>query len=124
MGLERLAQNEAGLRQRPLARIDEQQDAIDHRERALDLAAEIRMAGGIDDIDARAVPDDRGILGHDRDAAFALERERIHYAIGHLLVGAEDSGLTQERIDQRGFAVIDVRNDCEITNILTAHIYL
>ena len=43
-GLERLAQHEAGLRQRPLARVDEQQHAVDHRQAALDLAAEVRVA--------------------------------------------------------------------------------
>ncbi len=51
--LERLLEHEAGLRQRPFAGVNQQQHPIDHRERALDLAAEIRMARGIDDIDAR-----------------------------------------------------------------------
>ena len=50
-GLERLAQHEAGLRQRALARVDEQHDAVDHREAALDLAAEVGVTGGVDDVD-------------------------------------------------------------------------
>ena len=49
--LERLAQHEAGLRQRALARVDEQDDAVDHRQAALDLAAEVGVAGGVDDVD-------------------------------------------------------------------------
>ena len=44
--LERLAQHEAGLRQRALARVDEQHDAVDHRQAALDLAAEVGVARG------------------------------------------------------------------------------
>ena len=53
----------------------------------------------------------RGVLGHDRDAAFALERVGIHHAIDHLFVGAEHAGLAQHRIDQSGFPVIDVGDD-------------
>ncbi len=42
--LERLAQHEARLRQRPFARVDEQEDAVDHRQPPLDLAAEVGVA--------------------------------------------------------------------------------
>ena len=49
--LERLAQHEAGLRQRALAGVDEQQHAVDHGEAALDLAAEVGVAGRVDDVD-------------------------------------------------------------------------
>ena len=51
--LERLAQHESRLRQRPLARIDEQQHAVDHPQPALDLAAEVGVAGRVDDVDLR-----------------------------------------------------------------------
>ncbi len=53
--LERLAQHEAGLRQRALARVDEQHDAVDHRQPALDLAAEVGVAGGVDHVDRDAL---------------------------------------------------------------------
>ena len=51
VGVERLAQHEPGLRQRALAGVDQQHDAVDHREAALDLAAEVGVAGGVDDVD-------------------------------------------------------------------------
>jgi hypothetical protein len=54
---------------------------------------------------------DRGILGHDRDAALALERIGIHHAIDNLLVGAEHARLPQHRVDQSSFTVIDVGDD-------------
>ena len=38
---EGLAQHEAGLRQRALAGVDEQEHAVDHGQAALDLAAEV-----------------------------------------------------------------------------------
>ena len=117
-----LLQHEARLRQRALGSVDQQQDAVDHRERAFDLAAEVGMAGRIDDIDAHAAPSDRGILGHDGDAALALQRERVHHALGDMFVGAEYAGLAQQRVDQRRFTVVDVGHDGEIADILSSHL--
>ena len=71
--LERLAQHEPGLGERALARVDEQQHAVDHGEPALDLATEVGVAGRVDDVDLHAVDVHRGVLGQDRDALLALE---------------------------------------------------
>ena len=49
--LERLAQDEARLRQRALGGVDEQHDAVDHRQPALDLAAEVGVAGRVDEVE-------------------------------------------------------------------------
>ena len=54
-GLERLAQHEAGLGERALARVDEEEHAVDHGEAPLDLAAEVGVARGVDDVDLHAV---------------------------------------------------------------------
>ena len=51
VGVERLAQHEAGLGERALGGVDEQHDAVDHRQAALDLATEVGVAGGVDDVD-------------------------------------------------------------------------
>ena len=74
---QRLADHELGLRHRPFGGVDQHQDAVDHAENALDLAAEIGVARGVDDVDAHAAPDDRGAFGQDRDAALAFELVRI-----------------------------------------------
>ncbi len=66
--LERLAEHEAGLRQRALGRVHEQQHAVDHREAALDLAPEVGVAGRVDDVQLRAAVVHGGVLGEDRDA--------------------------------------------------------
>ncbi len=73
--LERLAQDEAGLRKRALARVDEEQDAVDHRQAALDLAAEVGVARGIDDVHLRLADLDGRVLRQDRDALLAFEVE-------------------------------------------------
>ncbi len=49
--LERLAEHEARLRERPFGGVHEQDRAVGHLERALDLAAEVGVAGRVDDVD-------------------------------------------------------------------------
>ena len=89
---------------------------IDHVQDALDLAAEIGVAGRVDDVDARILPDDRGRLGQDGDAALLLEVVGIHHALDDALVVAEGAGLLQELVDQRGLAVVDVGDDGDVAH--------
>ena len=80
--LQRLRHHELGLRQRTLGGVDQHQRAVDHVEDALDLAAEIGVARRVDDVDAGVLPEDRGGLGEDGDAALALQVVGIHRALG------------------------------------------
>jgi hypothetical protein len=114
---ERLAQHEAGLRHHALDRVDQQQHRVDHAHDPLDLAAEVGVAGGIDQLDAHAVVLDRRALGVDRDPALALEVLAVHRALLHFLVDPESAGLAQESVQQGGFAVIDVRDDREVADV-------
>ena len=91
-----LRKHEPRLRQRPFARVDEQQHAVDHREAALDLAAEVGVAGRVDDVQRHVAVPHRGVLGEDRDALLALEVVRVHDALGDVLVGAEGARLPQQ----------------------------
>ena len=115
--LERLAQHEARLRQRPLARVDEQEHAVDHRQPALDLAAEVGVARRVDDVDLRPAVADGRVLGEDRDALLALEVDRVEHALGDVLVRAEGAGLPEQRVDERRLAVVDVRDDGDVADI-------
>jgi purine nucleoside phosphorylase len=85
---QRLARDEARLRHRAFDRIDQQQHAVDHRQHALDLAAEVGVSRRVDDVDARAAVLDCAVLGEDGDAALALDVVRVHHALGHLAGGA------------------------------------
>ena len=114
----RLLQDVAGLGQRTLGRIDEQQDRIDHQQRPLDLAAEVGVAGRVDDVEADVGVVDRRLLGEDRDALLALEVARIHDPIDDGLVGAERAGLAEHRVHERGLAVVDVRDDRHVAEVL------
>src|SRR5437762_1239934 len=91
--------------------------AVNHVEDMLDLAAEIGMTRRVDDVDAGALADDRRHLCQDGDAALALELIRIHRPLGDPLVFAERAGLLQQPVDQRGLAVIDVRDDGDIAKL-------
>ena len=115
--LQRLLQHELGLRHRAFGGIDQQHRAVDHVEDALDLAAEIGMARGVDDVDARALPQERGDLGEDGDAALALEIVGIHGPLGDPLVLAEGARLGEQAVDQRRLAVIDMRDDGDVAEV-------
>ena len=111
---QRLAQHEPRLRQRAFRGVHQQHDAVHHRQRALDLAAEIGVARRVDDVDQHVVVVHGRVLGQDGDAALALEVVAVHHALDHALVGAEDPALMEHGVDQRGLAVVDVRDDGDV----------
>jgi hypothetical protein len=125
LGLERLAQHEARLRQGALRGIHQQHHAVDHRQAALDLAAEIGVAGGVDDVDRHgnvgvgAVVGDRSVLREDRDALLALEIVRVHRALFDVRVLPERAGLAQHGVHEGRLAVIDVRDDRDVAEVRT-----
>ena len=117
LGLERLAQHEPGLGQRPLGRVDEQQHAVDHRQPALDLAAEVGVARCVDDVDLHVAVLDRRVLGEDGDALLALEVHRVHDALADVLVVTEGARLPEHLVDEGGLAVVDVGHDGHVAQV-------
>ena len=116
--LHRLAEHELRLGLRAVVGIDYQQDAVHHFHDALDLAAEVRVARGIHDVDVVAVPPECRVLGADGDAFFLLQIHGIHHADFGLLVGAECSRLLEELVHERGLSVVNVGDDCDVTNFI------
>ena len=113
---ERLARDEACLRHRSLDRIDQQQHAVHHGQHPLDFPAEVGVPGGIDDVDARAAILDGAVLGEDGNATLALDVVGIHDALAEPLVGGKGARLLQQAVDQRGLAVVDVRDDGDVAD--------
>ena len=99
-------------------RVDHEQHAIDHFHDPLNFAAEIGVTGCVDDVDPITVPLKSGVLRADRDSLLTLKVHRIHHAFLDLLIGTESARLTQQLIDQRRLAVIDVRNDGDVTDLI------
>jgi len=56
------------------------------------------------------------ILRQNGNTAFFFEVVRIHHAGFHGLVLTERARLTQQHVHEGGFAVVDVGDDCDITN--------
>jgi hypothetical protein len=121
-----LASNALG--QRPLGGVDQQQDAVGHAHHPLDLAAEVGVAGRVDDVDLDAVDGHGDVLGEDGDAALALqvvgvEDQAVLSALELVeLFLAKQAGLAQHVIDQRCLAVVNVSNDGYIANVSSLHI--
>ena len=82
------------------------------------VSALVGRRGRIDDVDPIAVPLKGGVLRANRDSFFTLEIHRIHYALCDLLIGAKRPRLAQQLIHKRRLAVIDVRNDGDITDLI------
>ena len=121
---EGLAQHEAGLGQRALGSVDEEDDAVDHGQAALDLATEVGVAGGVDDVDGdglavggRSVVGHRGVLGQDGDALFALQVAGVHGAVFEVVVRGEGVGLLEHGVDQGGLAVVNVGDDRDVAQV-------
>ena len=121
--LKRLLQDEAGLGHGALGRVDQQDDAVHHLEDTLDLAGEVGVARGIDDVDLDALVVYRSVFRQDGDAALALDVARVHDALLDHLVFAECARLLEHLVDQRGLAVVDVRDDRNVAQIVTNHVY-
>ena len=113
----RLAGDELGLRHGAFGAVDQQDDAIDHRQDAFDLGAEVGVARRVDDVDAGAVPFDAGALGENGDPAFFFQIVRIHRAFFDALVVAEGARLAEELVDKSGLAVVDVGDDRHVAQV-------
>ena len=119
-----LLEHEASLRQGTFTGVDQQQNAVDHRERAFDLAAEVGMARSIDDINSDRAPGNRGIFGQNGDATLALQGKGIEHPLHHLFVSAEDSRLAEQGVHEGGLAVVNVGDNCQVSDIVATHLLL
>ena len=121
-GVDSVTQHEAGLGHGALKSVDQQQGAVGHTQHALDLATEVGVARGVDDVDLDVLVLDRDVLGENRNAALALLVVGIQDAVLDLLVGTEGVRGTQELVDHRRLAVVDVGDDGDVPQIVYAHV--
>ena len=109
-------EQQRGLRLDALDRRDDEDGAVQHAEDALDLGDEVRVAGRVDQVDREVADQERGDRGPDRDAAFALEVERV--GLGGAGVDAADvvdrAGGEEESLGESGLTGVDVGEDAEI----------
>jgi len=122
MAGQRFFQDEARLGQGAFTRVHQQHGAVHHVEAAFDFAAEIGMSRRIDDIDFDAPVFHGRVFCRDRDAALLFQGHRVHHAVFHRLIGAEDAGLLEHGVEQRGLAVVNMRNDGNISQVFFFHL--
>ena len=86
------------------------------------------MAGRVDQVEAVGVSVfgfvvQANAFGLDGDAALALQVHGVEDLLVHF-AGAERAGHFQQAVGERGFAVVDVRNNAKIAYELWIHLGL
>ena len=119
--LQGLGQHEAGLRHGALRGVHQQDDAVDHLQDALHLAAEVGVARSIHDVDLHILILDGGVLGKDGDAPLALQVVGVHNALHHGLIFPVHAGLLEHLIHQSGLAMVNVGNYGNISQFFVLH---
>ena len=115
---EGLFQDEVCLRHGTFRGVHEEQRAVRHLEHPLHLTAEVRVTGGIDDVDKVILVHEGAVLGRNGDAPFLLEVHRIHEPFLDYLVIPEHAALLEQLVDQRRLPVVDMSYDCNIAYLL------
>ena len=72
------------------------------------------MPGRVDDVYLHTFPPEGAVFCGDGYAALPLKFHIVHDPFNNFLPVRERSALLEHMIDQRGFAVVDVRNDRDI----------
>ena len=115
-----------GLRLHALGGVHHQQRALAGGQRARHLVGEVHVPGGVDQVQLVGLPggalvEDPHRLRLDRDAALALQIHRVEHLRAHL---ALVHGVCQleDPVRERGLAVVDVRDDREVADVLLVHL--
>ena len=113
------------LRLHALRCVDHQQRAFAGSQRARNFVAEVHVAGRVDQVELiglavlRLVHHAHGV-GLDGDAALALQVHGVQHLRLHLARG-ERAGQLQQPVGERGLAVVDMRDDREIADVVGVH---
>ena len=121
--LQGLLQHKPGLGHGAFGSVHQQDDAIDHFQNPLHLAAEIRVARGVHDVDLVIFIVYCRVLGQDGNTPLPFQVAGVHNPLHGCLIFPVDAALLQHLVHQRGLAVVDVGNDGNIANfVLRYHI--
>ena len=112
-------QHEFGLRHSALECVYNQNNAVYHFQNSLNLAAEVRMAWGVDDVDFRSFVVNCCIFGKNGDSTLTLDIVRVHDTFLNLLIGTENATLFQKLVYQCSFTMIDMGDDGNVSYIFS-----
>ena len=94
----------------------DQDGPVEDGQGAFDLGHEVRVAGGVDEVDLEVADRERDDGRADGDAAATFDGVGVGdgvTVVDAAEVGA-DAGLVEEALGQRGLAGVDVRDDAEV----------
>ncbi len=114
---QRLGCDEFGLRHRAFGSVNKKDNTVHHGQDPLNLASEIGVAGGINDVDPGAFPFQRSGFGENGDTTFTFKVIGIHRPFGHGLIGAEGARLLEQFVNQCGLAVVNVGDNGDISQV-------
>ena len=115
------SQHKTSLRHRSLRSIHQKDYAVDHFQNPFHLAAEVRVAGGIYNIDFYPFIQNRGVFREDGNASFPFQVSRVHHPFLYHLIFVVFTTLLEHLIHQSCFSVVNVGDDGDISQIFSNH---
>ena len=109
-------QNEFGLRHSAFESVNQKDNAVYHFQYTLNLAAEVSMSWGIDNVDF-------GVFVMNCDTTLSLNIVGVHDTFLNLLIGTENTALFQKLVYQSGFTMVNVGNDGYVTYIFAFRLH-
>ena len=104
------------LRLDPLCGVDDEHGALAGLQRPGHLVGEVDVARCVDQVELVPFPVDAHGLRLDRDAALPLEIHRVEQLVAHVTLADRVREL-QHTVGKRRLAVVDVRDDREVTDL-------
>ena len=121
---QRLGEHKTRLRHGPFRRIHQQQGPIGHTDDTFHFAAEIGVAWRVNHVDLHTLVRQGNVLRQDRDPAFPLQVVCIENPFTLQLRFAKLTALSQQAVDECRFAMVNVRNDHQISNVVSSHSHI
>ena len=119
--LQGLGQDKAGLGHGALGGVHQKDDAVDHFQNPLHLAAKVGVAWGVHNVDLGVAVLDGGVFGQNGDAPLSLQITGVHDAVHDFLILPVDAALLEHLVHQGGFAVVHVGYDSYVSQFFVLH---
>ena len=116
--LQGLLQHKTGLGHGAFGGVHQQNNAVDHLQDPLHLAAKVSVARSVHDVDFVVFVPHGGVLGQDGDATLPFQISRVHDPLHSGLVLPVNTALLQHFVHQGGLAVVDMGDNGDIANFL------
>jgi hypothetical protein len=107
---------------RPLGCVDQNQRTIGHTDDTFDLATKVGVAWCINQIDFHTAVMDRDVLCQNRDPTLTFQIVAIQNAFTTQFGISVLATLAQQAINQGCFAMVDVGNNDDVTDVFAAQV--